>query len=134
MQGTKAMNAADAQSSLKLYYPVKLEDLGAAQVTGSSPNYNVNISYGSNGMDGTDIVLNSEYFPNDTVQNINVGGLMQSALNVFNKANGSSLTGPQLEEFVILHEFYHLTQDGINSAVNVDSLASNTAIIKNCIN
>jgi RHS repeat-associated protein len=94
--GTKAASAADAQSNLKLYFPVTLADLGPAVVTGSSPNYNVNIKYGNNG-DGGDIVLNSYYFPNDTVKNINVGGLAQSALDVFNKANNSSLNGLQLE-------------------------------------
>ena len=130
--GTTAASAADLQSRLKLYFPVQLEDLGAAQVTGTAPIYNVNITYGSTGSDGTDIVLNSQYFPNDTAQNINVGGMAQSAVQVFNKANNTSLTGPQLEEFVILHEYYHLLQSA-NSNVAVDSATAIAAIITNCI-
>jgi hypothetical protein len=79
---------------------------------------------------GGNIQLNSNFFPDPTLQNIEVPGVgTKSFLDVVNNTLGSELNAQQLGTLVFLHELSHIANHG----TDIDTNAYNQSIIATCI-
>ena len=104
-----------------------------SQTTDDGTTYSVSYKLGAAAI-GT-IWLNSNFFPDPTVANIDVNGQMLSILTVVNQTAGysSQLTAEQLLEMDILHEFSHV--EGRPDDENDPNATKqyNQKIIANCL-
>ena len=135
--GTKWSTVSAAQNQLSIRdvlssseLPPGAPPLGPATVTGTPASWGSNEPWGEN--NGANIYVNAQYFPNDTVQNIQTPwGTPLSAVQVFNHDHSTNFTGLQVETAVILHELWEAAGNASRTN-NPDSAANMAKLLSLC--
>ena len=108
--------------------PVRMTPTAGGPIFSGTYNYQYQWGYTVGG----NSFLNGNYFPNPTLQNIQIPGGTQSLIGLVNQNLGTSLNAAQFSELVYLHELMHMADASGSNKDTIDTNMNNLAILSQC--
>jgi hypothetical protein len=98
------------------------------------PAGNYSYSYQFAYTTGSAIYLNGNYFPDPTLENIDLpDGSTTSLIQLVNNTLSTNMSAEQFAAFVLLHELSHIVDSGSKNNGTIDTNAYNQSIVATCL-